>query len=135
MKRLPKIQSVFALVVVAALLMSACASTGIGKSIQAADTQKQLIEAAAVEFVKLQLGGDPRITPAVYAQGKDAYGKWASAERSLAASLATWKTVKSAPNEQQLSVALIEVTKAANLYLDLVAKFINLPGLKAKIGG
>jgi hypothetical protein len=117
------------------IIAVACATTGLGKSIQAADLQKRLVEEAAVEFIKLHLKGDPRITDAVYAEAKTTYGKWAAAQSALAQSLATWQTVKSEPNEQRLTAALTQVKNSADVYLALVAKFVNLDALKAKIGG
>lgn len=114
---------------------AACATTGLGKSIQAADLQKRLVEEAAVEFIKLHLKGDPRITTAVYDEAKSTYGKWAAAQTALAQSLATWQTVKSEPNEQRLTAALTQVKNSADVYLALVAKFVNLDALKSKIGG
>lgn len=113
---------------------TACASSAIGKSIQAADAQKQLVERAAVEFVKLKLRGDPRITPAVYEQGKAAYEKYQGAQGTLAEALASWQVVKSSENESKLQTALLEVTKNIDVYLSLVGRFVNLEDLKKKLG-
>jgi hypothetical protein len=116
------------------LVFVACATSGVGKAVQSSDLQKQLVEAAAVEFVKLKLGGDPRITPAVYDSGRQAYEKWASAQTTMAASLATWKTISNAPNEQKLQTALADVRKNADVYLAFVGKFVDLAKLKSQIG-
>lgn len=110
-----------------------CASSGVGKAVQAADAQKQLVERAAVEFVKLKLKGDPRITPAVYEQGRTAYEKYQGAQSGLAEALSSWKVVSSPENENKLQAALAEVTKNIDFYLALVGKFINLEDLKAKL--
>lgn len=121
-------------ILVLALLVAACATSSVGKAVQSSDLQKQLVEAAAVEFIKLKLTNDPRITPVVYTQGKDAYEKWASAQIAMAASLAAWKTVSNAPNEQKLQTALTELREYADLYLALVGKFVDLKQLKSQIG-
>jgi predicted small secreted protein len=119
-----------AALVVLALLVAACASTGIGKAIQTADLQKYLVEASAVEFAKLHFTNDPRITPEVYQKGKDAYTKWAAAQNAEARALATWKTVSNAPNEQQLKLALELVKASADQYLALIGQFVDLKKLK-----
>lgn len=117
------------------LVIAACATTGLGKAIQASDVQKRLVEESAVEFIKLKLTGDTRITDAVYAQAKTSYEKWASAQSAQAAALATWQTVKSAPNEERLTTALDQVKKDADVYLALVGRFINMDAVKKKVGG
>jgi hypothetical protein len=116
-----------------AIGLTACASSGVGKAVQAADAQKQLVERAAVEFVKLKLRGDPRITPAVYEQGRAAYEKYQGAQAGLAEALSSWKVVSNPENENKLQAALAEVTKNINFYLALVGKFVNLEDLKKKI--
>jgi hypothetical protein len=120
---------------VLALLAGACASTGIGKAVQAADAQKQLVERAAIEFVKLkkQATPDPRITDAIYAQGREAYEKYQVAQGSLAQALSSWKVVASPENESKLQAALVEATKTIDSYLALVGKFVNLEELKKKL--
>jgi hypothetical protein len=123
------------LMVALMLLATACASTGIGKAVQAADAQKQLVERAAVEFVKLKLTGDPRITPAVYDAGRAAYEKYQGAQAGLAQALSSWKVVGSAQNESALQAALTEATKTIDVYLNLVSKYVDLTKLKAQLGG
>lgn len=113
-----------------AVVAVGCASSGIGKAIQGADAQKQLVERAAVEFIKLKLKKDPRITDAVYASGREAYEKWKVSEEGLAQALSSWKTVKSAENESTLNKVLAEVTAHADTYLALVGKFVDLTKLK-----
>jgi len=122
-----------ALPIIATGLMLGCASSGIGKAVQAADAQKQLVERAAVEFVKLKLKGDPRITPAVYDQGRAAYEKYQVSQAAVADALSSWKVVSSPENESKLQTALTEVTKNINTYLALVGKFVDLDALKKKI--
>jgi len=114
-------------------VLAACASTALGKAIQTADAQKRVVEGAAVEFAKLHLKNDPRITDAVYAQGKAAYQKWYASQLALASALASWKTVSSAGNEATLTTALSEVTKNINVYLGFVGTFVDLAALKAKL--
>jgi hypothetical protein len=117
-----------------AFVVSACASTALGKAIQTADVQKRLVETSAVEFSKLHLLGDPRVTDAVYAQGKAAYQKYFVSQTAMATALASWKTVSSPANESTLTATLTELTKNINVYLALVGQFVDLGALKAKIG-
>lgn len=117
----------------AVLLVAACATTTVGKAIQSADAQKQLVERAAVEFVKLKLRGDARITPAVYDQGRAAYEKYQGAQAGVAEALASWKVVSSAENEAKLMTALSEATRTINVYLDLVGRFVDLNKIKAEV--
>ena len=123
----------FAVVLTLLAFVAGCASTGVGKAVQAADAQKQLVERAAVEFVKLKLRGDPRITPAVYEQGKAAYEKYQGAQAGLAEALSSWKVVSSQENENKLQAALTLVTKNIDAYLALVGRFVNLDDLKKKL--
>ena len=117
------------------LVVAACATSSLGKSIQAADVQKRVVEEAAVEFIKLHMKGDPRITDAVYAEAKTAYGKWAIAQNALALNLAMWQSVKSETNEQRLTGSLAQSQKMADAYLGVVGKVVNVKAVKAKIGG
>jgi hypothetical protein len=121
------------ILILLAFIASACASSGVGKAVQAADAQKQLVERAAVEFVKLKLRGDARITPAVYEQGRAAYEKYQGAQAGLAEALSSWKVVSSAANEAKLQTALAEVTKSIDFYLALVGKFVDLNKIKAEV--
>lgn len=121
------------LVVAAMLLTTACASSGVGKAVQAADLQKQLVERAAVEFVKLKLKGDPRITPAIYDAGRAAYEKYQVTQAAAADALSSWKVVSSPENESKLQTALAEVTRNIDTYLAFVGKFVDLEALKAKL--
>lgn len=115
------------------VLVSACAKTALGKAIQSADVQKQLVEGAAVEFIKLHIKGDPRITDAVYAKGKAAYQRYYVTQMALASALASWQTVASPGNEAALTTALTEVTKNINVYLDFVGQFVDVNALKKKL--
>jgi len=128
-----KILLVVMLLMVVPFVMLACATTPIGKAVQAADAQKQLVERAAVEFVKLKLQGDPRITQVVYDQGKAAYGKYEVAQTSLAQAISSWKVVSNPENESKLQAALTEATKTIDVYLNLVGKFVDLNALKKKL--
>lgn len=123
------------LLILAVLIVVACATTTLGKAVQASDLQKRIVEESAVEFIKLKLTGDPRITDQVYASAKASYEKWASAQSAQAAALATWQTVKSATNEDRLKTALETTKKDADVYLTLVSRFVNLDAVKKKVGG
>ena len=114
------------------IIATACATTGIGKAVQVAAVQKKLVETSAVEFVKLHLKNDPRITDEIYAKGKNAYQKWYLAQQGLATTLSTWKTVSSSENEARLLAALEAVNKSADVYLGLIAQFIDLRKLEEK---
>jgi len=117
------------------VLLVACATTGLGKAIQAADLQKRLVEESAVEFIKLHLKGDPRITQAVYDEAKMAYGKWSVAQTAYAASLATWQAAKTQANEQRLNATLANADATGSAYLNQVGKFVDMNAVKAKVGG
>lgn len=117
------------------VLAVACASTTLGRAIQAADAQKQLVEAAAVEFVKLHLRGDPRITEAVYTQGKAYYQRYYATQLAEANALAAWRAVGSVANESALTAALGEVTKHIDVYLGFVGTFVDLSALRQKLAG
>lgn len=133
MRYLVRHRSIAVLLLLAVLASTACASSGVGKAVQAADAQKQLVERAAVEFVKLKLRGDARITPAVYEQGRAAYEKYQGAQAGVAEALASWKVVSSAPNEAKLQTALTEVTGTINVYLGLVGRFVDLTKIKREV--
>lgn len=126
-------KSLFSVVLVLSMLalVVACATTDTGKAVEAAETQKKLIEAAAVEFVKLHMKGDPKVTDAVYAQGKAAYQKYYVTQVAEANALSSWKTVQSPENEAKLQTALSEVKKNGDAYLAFVGQFVNLSALKA----
>ncbi len=121
--------------VIALVAVLGCATTPLGKAIQTADAQKQLVEASAVEFAKLHFKG--QIPDDTYAQGKAAYGKWAKGQTALAESLAAWKQLGDASSDRRLSEALKLSGTLARAYFD----FLNqvAPGLldkvKAKLTG
>lgn len=119
--------------VILLLLTIACATSQLGKSIQTADLQKRMVEEAAVEFIKLQLKGDQRITPAIYDEARRAYQLWSASELALAKNLATWKTVKSPQNEESLTNSLATNKSAADGYLSRVAPFVNLESVRKKV--
>lgn len=129
-------RAALALVLVFTLVgVLACATTPLGKAIQTADAQKQLVEASAVEFAKLHFKG--QVSDEDYAKGKAAYGKWAKGQTALAESLAAWKQLGSAASDRRLAEALKLSGMLAKAYFD----FLNTaaPGLldvmKAKLGG
>lgn len=137
MRRLRSPSQLISLFLILALVsgFGGCASTTLGRAIQVADVQKQLVEASAVEFIKLHMVGDPRVTDAVYAQGKAAYQKYYGTQLAVATALASWKTVSSPGNEAVLTSALGELTKNINVYLKFVGQFVNLDAIKKKVGG
>lgn len=122
-----------ALALIGVFMVYGCASTAVGKATQTADVQKQLVERAAVEFIKLKKSGDARITDAVYASARNAYENWAVAQGGVAQALASWKTVSSDVNEQKLMAALNEVVKHVDAYLAIVGRFVDLEKIKKTI--
>lgn len=111
----------------------ACATSPLGKAVQVAHVQKQLVEASAVEFVKLHLQGT--VPDDKYVAGKDAYTKWAKGELAVAKSLADWKRLGDADSAKRLSEALRLSGELFRAWVDAVGQFVDLQALRAKIGG
>lgn len=114
-------------------LVVGCATTPLGKATQAADVQKQLIQASANEVARLYL--DDKIDVATYRKAREVYQKWAVGETALAKSFAEWKRLQNADSSQRLGIALQDLGKLAAAYFDVVGTFVNLPALQQKIGG
>lgn len=127
-----RLQPVVVLVLLAALV-GACATTPLGKAIQSAHVQKQIVEASAVEFAKLYLQG--QVPEDSYAKGKEVYQKWAKSEIALAKSLADWKRLGDAESGNRLSLALKLSGDLFRAWADAVGQFVDLNALRAKIGG
>lgn len=115
------------------LLLASCASTAIGRGIEAASIQKQLVQAAMVEVIKLQLTG--KITNADYQTAVGAYSKWSMGEAILANAIAEWQTVKSQDNTTKLNDNLSAVAALSTQFLAFVGQFVNIPFLQTKIKG
>lgn len=122
-----------ALVLAFAVACGACATSPLGKAVQVAHTQKQLVEASAVEFAKLHMQG--QVPDESYLKGKDAYVKWAKAEVAVAKTLADWKRIGDTESGKQLSAALRLSGDLFRAWVDAVGQFVDLNALKAKIGG
>lgn len=120
-------------VLVVLALMVGCATTPLGKATQAADAQKQLIQASATTVAQLYL--DDKIDVGTYRKARDAYQKWSAGETALAKSLSDWKRIQDADSSQRLSLALQVVGQLAAAYFDVVKSFIDLPALQTQIGG
>jgi len=116
-----------------AAFVGACATSPIGKAVQTAHVQKQLVEASAVEFAKLYLQG--KMPDDTYLKGKAAYIKWESGEVALAKSLADWKRLGDAESGDRLSLAFKLSGSLFRSYVDAVGQWVDLNALKAKIGG
>jgi hypothetical protein len=121
------------LILFVCLLAAACASTTLGKAIQGASVQKQLVERAAIEIIKLHLQG--KISDHDYQIAKETYQTWAKGQTALAQSLAAWKTVSSVENSQRLEVALSNARDVSQSFLDFAARFIDLKRIQQAIGG
>lgn len=111
--------------------LTACATTPLGKAVQAAHVQKQLVEASAVEFAKLYLQG--KVPEAEYLKGKDAYEKWAKGEAALAKSLADWKRLGDVESGKRLGLALQLSGELFRAWVDVVGQFVDLKGLQSKL--
>ncbi|MGD0263550.1 MAG: hypothetical protein ABSD47_01185 [Candidatus Methylomirabilota bacterium] len=120
-------------IIVVCLLAAACASTTLGKSIQAASIQKQLVQQATVQVIKMC--NTAQLTPANCAKVESDYLAWASGEQVLADSLAEWAVVQSDPNESKLTAALNAVKALASEYLSFIGQYVDLKAIAAKIGG
>lgn len=117
--------------IVVILILAACASTPIGKAVQVATVQKALVEAAAVEIIKLHLTGG--LSDADYQRAKSGYEQWARGQRAMAESLAAWKVVASVENGERLQTALAQMATLTDAYLDFAAQFIDIAGLKDRL--
>jgi hypothetical protein len=113
--------------------LAACATTPIGKAVQSAHVQKQIVEASAVEFAKLHFQG--KIPADKYAKGRDAYEKWAAGEVALAKSLADWKRIGDTESSQRLSKALQLSGELFRLWSEAVGGFVDLVKMKSQIEG
>jgi hypothetical protein len=122
------------------------ASTPIGKTVQAADVQKKLVELAAVEFSKAHLCTNlsnppatcqnlPKVPEAAAVKAKEAYQKWAVSQTALAAAISMWKSVESTENAQRLQTAFALTSADVRTYLSVVAAFVDVPALEKKAGG
>lgn len=128
-----RVRTAAIMILMAAIVVSACATTPLGKAVQGAHVQKQLVEASAVEFAKLHLQG--KVPDAEYAKGKAAYEKWASGEVALAKSLADWKRLGDAESGKRLGLALQLSGELFRAWTDAVGQFVDLGAMKAKAGG
>mgnify|MGYP001562705070 CR=1 FL=1 len=120
-------------VVLLLVFAAACATTPIGKAVQSAHVQKQIVEASAVEFAKLHLQGN--VPEDSYLKGKEAYGKWAKGEVAVAKTLADWKRLGDTESGKRLSEALRLSGDLFRAYVDAVGQFVDLKALRARIGG
>jgi len=116
---------------IVAFVLAACATTPLGKAVQGAHIQKQLVEASAVEFIKLHMKG--AVSDADYAKGKEAYAKWAAGEDALAKSLADWKRLGDTPSSDRLGAALRLSGELFRVYSTLIGKFVDLGALRATL--
>ena len=127
-----KARSLYGLLILALIAGTwACAHSPIGKAVQVASAQKQVVEASAVEIAKLHFQG--KVPDAVYGQAKDAYGKWAVSETALAKTLADWKRIGDAQSSQRLSIAIQQAATLAKTYLDAIGQFVDLNALRQKL--
>lgn len=125
-------QSKIGMVVVAALLLSACASAQV-KSVQVAHVQAQVVEAASDAFAKLYL--DDAISKDIYLRGRAAYGRWAEGQTALAKSLAEWKRVGDTDSKARLSAALTAAMRLSGEYLAFLGQFVDLAKVRATVEG
>ena len=121
-----------ALSMVLIFLMS-CATTPLGRAVQTAHVQKQLVEISAVEFAKLHVQGT--VPDDAYVKGKTAYEKWAKGEVALAKSLSDWKRLEDLPSSQRLSDALRLSGELFRAYVDAIGQWVDLEKIRQKIGG
>lgn len=125
------IRAAFALLL-AVLYLAGCATTPIGKAIQAADLQQKIVREAAVQVAMIHLQGG--IAEPMYADIKKAYADWAAAQVALAQSIAAWKAVGTVENDQRVTAALQRVGPLAEAYFKLVGRWVNLADIQKKAG-
>jgi Tfp pilus assembly protein PilF len=116
-----------------AVVLVACATTPIGKAIQAADFQQKVVHEAAVQVAMIHLQGG--IAEPTYAAIKKAYADWAAAQAALAHSLAAWKVVQTPENDSKVTAALTRIGPLAEAYLKLVSRWVDVPAIQQKVGG
>lgn len=124
---------VIACITSVALLFGGCATTSLGKSIQAASIQKQLVEQATVQIIKQCAANALPVT--VCDKAKSDYQKWAVGQQAVADSLAQWAVLQNDTNETKLQAALNFVKSLASDYLTFLGQFVDISAIAAKIGG
>jgi hypothetical protein len=113
-------------------VLSACASTTLGRAIQAAEIERQVVVRASVEAVKLHLHG--QLTDAQLTTVKTGYQAWETAQRGLADALARWRVIEDGPNEARLQRALEQAGRAVETYLALLATLkVNIAEVRAAV--
>lgn len=125
--------STFVTVLTVTLALVGCrAQTPIGKAVEIADAEKQLVEAAYQEVVRLYDAG--KVDQGAFDQAGVAYDKWADAQKVVAKSLAAWKSVQSAQTQAAKDTAHRAMLSAANEFLGAVSKYVDLTSLRKKLG-
>lgn len=118
------------------VLTAACATMSQEKSFSVAVSgvraQKELVESATVEAIKLHNTG--KLSDADLTRVQGAYVQWAQAESLFAEALAQWRTVMSADNANRLQAALDGAKAIGEELLTLLAQYVDLSGIKARLG-
>lgn len=130
-----------ALFILCAVLSAGCggrfaltAKSDVGKAAQAADIEKALVEEAMTQFAVLHFKGV--ISDANYATGRKAHGTWATAQTTVAKSVAAWKRIGDAESGQAVMVAIQEAQKLAASLLHIFGQFgVDIGAARDKVGG
>lgn len=117
--------------IVVALLLLGCASTGIGKAIQVGVVNKAVVEGAAVELAKLCIV--EAVKKPDCDKGDSLYLQYADAQRTAATSLAAWKTISSVENSKRLEATLGQAKVLAEVYLSFAGKYVDLNSVKKEV--
>ncbi len=128
------------------LVLTSCATTSLGKAVQTADGEKQLVTIAAREAVKMHECGKPAnstlvacegvapMNDATYDKAKDLYNKWAVGQKGLADTLVQWKRSASQENADKLGATLNALAPLTQDYLTFIKQFVDVDRLKARLG-
>ena len=109
------------LILITALLMAACATTPIGKAIQSGEGAKLAVESAAEEVIRLKERG--LITDENYVKAREAYTKWAQAQKVYAEAVVAWSRAKTAQADARVQAALTNLGNALNAAADTLCAF------------
>ena len=126
------------LILIVGLLAAGCAGwqakTEIGKAIQYADLQKQVVVQAMVEVRVLNKKGT--LSDADYAKATSVYETWGKSNDALAEGLAAWKAIGDANNAQKYNAFVDRAYDIARAFKSAIEAYgIDFTKITSKILG
>lgn len=123
--------------VLAIVLLTACATSPLGKGIQAGVATKQGVETAMREVIRLycaKIQGDqvvsvpgpdctPRISKADWDKSAAAYAKYEALQKAYTDSLIAWDKVKTSANDARVKTALAQLRPQMENAADILCTF------------